>query len=172
MWTPMPAILSLVRVVSLAPVALSAAALFAMMLLTFFDVILRSAFDSPIEAATELTRILMAVLVFSALPVVSGRAGHIAVDLTDPLFPPVLARVRDAVISLACGAMLWWPAERVVVLAERARDYGDVTEYLGIPQVYIAWFIAISTYATAVVLLARGVLLIAAPRLLEDPSHD
>ena len=46
-----------------------------MMIMTFFDVVLRSTINTPIEAATELTRILMAVVVFSALPVVSGRGG-------------------------------------------------------------------------------------------------
>ena len=43
-----------------------------MMIMTFFDVVLRSTVNTPIEAATELTRILMAIVVFSALPVVSG----------------------------------------------------------------------------------------------------
>ena len=154
----------------MAPVALAVSALFVMMVMTFADVVLRSAFDTPIEAATELTRILMAVVVFSALPVVSGRNGHIAVDLLDGVFSAKAARWRDAALALACGGMLWWPAERVVVLAERARSYGDVTEYLHIPQFYIGWFIAIATYATAAVLIARGTILILAPSALADPD--
>ena len=75
----------LVRIES-SPILLAVTALFAMMVLTFFDVVLRSAVDRPIEAATELTRILMAVVVFSALPVVSGRGEHISVDLLDRVF--------------------------------------------------------------------------------------
>ena len=148
------------------PVALAVTALFAMMVMTFADVVLRSAFDAPIEAATELTRILMAVVVFSVLPVVSGRGGHIAVDLLDRAFSATAARWRDALLSLICGGMLWWPAERVVVLAERARSYGDVTEYLHIPQFYIGWFIAVFTYITAAVLVLRGLALILAPSAL------
>ena len=147
----------------MAPVALAVTALFVMMVMTFTDVVLRSAFGAPIEAATELTRIMMAVIVFSCLPVVSARNAHIAVDLLDPVFSSQAARWRDAALSLVCGAMLWWPAERVVVLAERARSYGDVTEYLHIPQFYIGWFIAVFTYVTAVVLILRGLALIFAP---------
>ena len=47
------------------PLAVASAALFLMMCMTFADVVLRSSFDAPIEAATELTRILMAIVVFS-----------------------------------------------------------------------------------------------------------
>ena len=159
------------RFASRAPVLLAVLALFAMMVMTFFDVVLRSTINTPIEAATELTRILMAVVVFSALPVVSGRAGHISVDVLDWMFTRAAARWRDAVINLGSGAMLWWPAERVIVLAERARSYGDVTEYLGIPQFYIGWFIAVFTFVTAVVLMLRGLVLAFAPHLVR-PADD
>lgn len=154
-----------------APVLLAVTALFTMMVMTFFDVVLRSALNTPIEAATELTRILMAVVVFSALPVISGRAGHITVDVLDWAFSRAAARWRDAVVHLLSGAMLWWPAERVTVLAERARSYGDVTEYLGIPQFLIAWFIAVFTFLTALVLILRGSLLAFSPDLVR-PADD
>ena len=149
------------------PVLLASAALFALMAMTFADVLLRSIFNAPIEAATELTRMFMAIIVFSVLPVLSFQGAHISVDLLDGLFRhPLVARVKSAAIYLACGAMLWWPAGRVVVLAERARDYGDVTEYLGIPQFYIGWFIAVMTYLTAASLIARGLGELLAPKLL------
>ena len=163
----MTEIIRLARIAAVVPTALSVIALFAMMVMTFADVVLRSAANMPIEAATELTRIMMAVIVFSVLPVVSAQNTHIAVDLLDGLFPKWAARWRDALISLICGGMLWWPAERVVVLAERARSYGDVTEYLAIPTFYVAWFVAILTYLTMACLILRGVILIAAPRALE-----
>ena len=156
----MARLISIANRLAWAPTGLAVAALFAMMVMTFADVILRSAFNAPIEAATELTRILMAILVFSALPVVSARGEHIAVDLLDPMYSKTAARWRDGIIALACGGMLWWPANRVVVLAERARSYGDITEYLGIPQFYIAWFIAVLTFLTGAVLILRGLVLL------------
>lgn len=163
----MAELIRIARLIALVPTAVAVLALFAMMVMTFTDVVLRSAANMPIEAATELTRIMMAVIVFSVLPVISAQNNHIAVDLTDSLFSPTLARWRDALIALICGGMLWWPAERVVVLANRAQSYGDVTEYLAIPQFYIAWFVAVLTYATMFALVARGIVLIVAPRALE-----
>ena len=132
-------------------------ALFILMVMTFCDVVLRSVFNAPIEAATELTRILMAILVFSVLPMISAGKGQIAVDLTDGLFSRLrLSRARDAIVYLASGIMLIWPIQRVWILAERARDYGDVTEYLSIPVFYVGWFIAASTAVTAVAMIVTG----------------
>jgi TRAP-type transport system small permease protein len=164
----MIALLRLVRAAAHLPTLLAAAVLFGLMLMTFADVVLRSAVSAPIEAATELTRIAMAVIVFSVLPVVSGRGDHITVDLTDPWFGPAATRWRECIVSLACGAMLFWPAGAVLRLAERARGYGDVTEYLGIPDFYTGWFIAACVYLAAIVLVARGLILAVAPALLSD----
>ena len=152
------------------PSVLAALALFALMIMTFFDVILRSTINNPIESATEMTRLFMAIVVFSSLPVISWRGEHIVVDLLDPLFGASMARVRDAIINVICGVVLFWPAMRVWQLAGRAREYGDVTEYLNIPQFYIAYFIALSTFVTAAALLARGLCFAVAPKWVE-PTH-
>ncbi len=168
----MSPLIQLVRRASILPVIVASIALFILMVMTFCDVILRSAFNAPIEAATELTRILMAVLVFSVLPIVSTTNGHIAVDLTDGVLHRLhLSRARDVVIYLVSGVMLFWPAQRVWVLAERARDYGDVTEYLSIPTYLIGWFITLSVALSALVMIAVGLLKAFAPNALSEPTQ-
>ncbi len=157
------------RWLAFVPSAVAAGALFALMVMTFFDVVLRSVFNDPVESATEMTRLFMAIMVFSALPVISWRGEHIVVDLLDPVFGKRLARARDAAINLVCGIVLYWPAMRVWQLAGRAREYGDVTEYLHIPQFYIAYFIAVATFATAVTLFARGVCFAVFPQWVGKP---
>jgi TRAP-type C4-dicarboxylate transport system permease small subunit len=159
----------LLRWSGILPVALATAALFALMLMTFTDVILRSAFNAPIEAATELTRILMGIIVFSVLPMVSARGDHIAVDLTDAVFHRLgAARLRDGLVMIVCGGLLYWPVERVLVLAERWRSYGDVTEYLAIPEFYMGYFIAAMTGLSALAMVATGLLTLVAPNLLKE----
>lgn len=151
------------------PVWLACAALFILMVMTFSDVILRSSFDAPIEAATELTRIFVAVMVFAVLPHISVTGAHIAVDLTDSIFNRLrLARIRDGLILLLSGAMLFWPVSQVWKLAERTRSYGDVTQYLGIPQYLTMWFIAAGLTLAAVAMGIAGVLKLVAPRLIEE----
>ena len=146
------------------PTWFAAIILFVLMTMTFLDVILRSALNNPIESATELTRLFMAIIVFSALPLVSWKGENIVVDLFDPLFSETLARWRDIVIDLLTGVLLMWPAWRVWELAERSRKYGDVTEYLNLPQHYVGWFIALFSGFTAVALIARSLTRLFAPQ--------
>ena len=153
----------ILTVIANLPGWLAAIVLFILMAMTFADVLLRSIFNNPIEAATEMTRFFMAIIVFASLPMVSWKGNHIVVDLMDPLFSRPLARLRDIAIDLFCGAILFWPAIRVWELAERARSFGDVTEYLGFPQFVIGWFIAALTFVTAITFVARGITRVIAP---------
>lgn len=155
----MPSLLRFATRISQVPVLVASGALTILMVMTFCDVVLRSVWNAPIEAATELTRILLAVTVFSVLPIVSARGEHISVDLTDGLFDRLgIARLRDGLMQILCGVLLIWPLQRVWVLAERARDFGDVTEYLGIPQFYVGWFIAFAVACAILAMLFSGVI--------------
>jgi len=137
---------------------LASLALFALMLLTFVDVSMRSLLNASINAATELTRIFMAVMVFAALPSLMGRGQAIAIDLLDPLAQRLgIARWQRGLVDIACGLLLLWPARRLWVLMERARDYGEVTEFLQVPQYGVLGFITTAILATALVTLVRGV---------------
>ena len=162
-------LINLMQRISFLPVLLAGFALFILMVMTVCEVILRSLFNSPIEAATELTRILMAIMVFSVLPIISARGEHIAVDLTDGFFHRHrLERLRDGAVFLSSGIMLFWPIHRVWLLSERAQEYGDVTEYLSIPQFYIGGFIALATAITSAAMIITGLLRLFAPKLLQE----
>jgi TRAP-type C4-dicarboxylate transport system permease small subunit len=154
---------SLWHYLAVIPTWFASATLFALMTMTFLDVLMRSIANNPIESATELTRLFMAIIVFSSLPMVSWKNKNIVVDLLDPIFSKRMALIRDISIDLMCGVILFWPAKRVWDLAERARSYGDVTEYLNMPQHYIAWYIAFFSFATALTFIARGVARIFVP---------
>lgn len=158
-----------VRTLSAVPMGVACLTLFFLMSMTFLDVVLRSAFNAPLGAAPELTRMSVAVIVFASLPVLSGGGGHISVDLLDGVIARLrMTRIWSGLISIACGAMLWWPANRAIVLAERSRKYGDLTEFLEIPTFYLTWFITIMTFITMGVLILRGLLILFAPQLVEE----
>ena len=147
---------SLFHYIAILPTWVAAATLFVLMTMTFLDVILRSVANNPIESATELTRLFMAIIVFSSLPAVSWKGTHIIVDLMDPLFSRRIARLRDIAIDLVCGIILFWPAIRAWELAERAQKRGVVTEYLEFPQYIPAQFISVFTFVTATVFIVRS----------------
>jgi TRAP-type C4-dicarboxylate transport system permease small subunit len=130
---------------------LAAAVLFSMMTLTFVDVILRYVFNRPLSGSFEVSELLMAVLIFSGLPLVSRRGEHVAIDTMERLFPRVMQRPLERLVDLLCaavlGGMAWLLAER----AARFASLGDVTQTLKITIAPFVYLMAALTLATAVV---------------------
>ena len=85
---------------------LSGVALFAIMALTFFDVLGRKLLSNSITGSLELTELLMVVVIFGALPLVSRRGEHVEFDSLDPYLPAWLRRAQGVVINVFCGALL------------------------------------------------------------------
>jgi TRAP-type C4-dicarboxylate transport system permease small subunit len=85
---------------------LSGAALFAIMALTFFDVLGRKFLDNSIRGSLELTELLMVVVIFGALPLVSARGEHVEFDSLDPYLPAWLRRAQAALVHILCGGVL------------------------------------------------------------------
>ncbi len=85
---------------------LSGIALFAIMALTFFDVLGRKFLSESIPGSLELTELMMVVVIFAALPLVSRRGEHVEFDSLDPYLPMWLRRVQQVVVQLVCGAAL------------------------------------------------------------------
>lgn len=91
--------------------ALAAAPLVVILALTFADVFARYAFASPITGSVEVIEFAMALLIFSALPLVTRSRLHVSVSLVDGVFTGRLGRARvtlcDAVSTLALGVLSW-----------------------------------------------------------------
>ena len=85
---------------------LSGVALFAIMALTFFDVLGRKFLSESIPGSLELTELLMVVVIFAALPLVSRRGEHVEFDSLDPYLPMWLRRVQQVVVQLVCAVAL------------------------------------------------------------------
>ena len=86
-----------------------AAALLAMMVLTFVDVLGRYAFNAPVFGASEMISYLLATTLFAGLAVVSGERSHISVTLFDAWLDRKAGRWRLWVVqafSLAALAMI------------------------------------------------------------------
>lgn len=85
---------------------LSGGALFAIMSLTFFDVLGRKFLSNSITGSLELTELLMVVVIFGALPLVSERGEHVEFDSLDPYLPHWVRRAQAFAVHLLCGAVL------------------------------------------------------------------
>ena len=135
---------------------LSALTLFGLMALTCVDVSGRYLINNPVMGATEMTQIGLAIMVFSAMPVLTWRGGHIVVDLLDHMLGERIVRLLTLFSALVISSSLYFVAVRIFELAQRSMKRGVVTEYLGIPVGYIVEYIAIFSWITAFGLITYG----------------
>jgi TRAP-type transport system small permease protein len=92
---------------------IAAFCLFAMMALTFADVLGRYVFNAPINGAFEIVEFLLALVIFSGLPLVTLDDAHINVSIFDKLFQPHALRVKKLVLSLGSAAAVAFIADRM-----------------------------------------------------------
>lgn len=122
-------------------------------LLTLCDVAGRNLMRQPVPGATELTELILALFVFLTFPRLAYSAGHIVVDLLDPLVGARLKRAQAA-MSASLGALafvvLVWPLARLSV---RAFENGDTTVQLGIPLGHLLMVMAGLAALTAIAFL-------------------
>ena len=140
--------------IALASVA--GALLFAMMTLTFVDVVMRYFFNAPIKGGFEVTEMMMAVLIFAGLPLVSRKNEHVTIDAFDRLFPVGMRRALHVVIHLVCAVALIGMAWLLFIKAGRFAEIGDITQTLKIPIAPFVYLMAALTLATAVVHVAAA----------------
>jgi TRAP-type C4-dicarboxylate transport system permease small subunit len=130
---------------------LAAAALFAIMVLTFVDVGGRKFVDTSLPGALELTEVLMVAVIFAALPLVSLRGEHVTFDSLDPFLPAGFRRVQQALVDLACAALLGFVAWLMWDHAGKMAEYGDVTNRLRIPLYPFVYAMSVLSALSALV---------------------
>jgi TRAP-type C4-dicarboxylate transport system permease small subunit len=121
--------------------AISGAALIVMMMIVVSDVVLRAAFNTPVQGAYDGVSIALLVMtMFGIAPVVAQRS-EILIDLIDGLLPPAGLRVLalvSAVTGLTLFAFFGWS---MIQPATDAWEWGERSLELGIPK-WPLWVLA------------------------------
>lgn len=136
---------------------LAAVALFAIMGLTFVDVIGRKFLGGSVPGSLELTELLMVVVIFTSLPLVALAGEHVVFDSADRWMPPRLLRLQRVVMECFCGAALAGLAWLMWVKAGQLTEYGDTTAQLKLP---LGAFVYVMSVLLAVAALAHGVVML------------
>lgn len=143
------------------------ALLFAMVALTFVDVLGRRLFNTPVFGANDITEHLMAVIIFAGLPLITARRGHLSIDLLDKwLLQPQWRwwhKLVDGLIALVWALV----AYQYFLAIFEAIDINEVSPALTIPR---AWMYALMSVCAG--LAAVAALLVAPPRHHEANDLD
>jgi TRAP-type C4-dicarboxylate transport system permease small subunit len=134
----------------------ASATLFAMMLLTFADVWGRYLLRQPVFGGYEVTEFLMGVLIFSSLPLLCTREGHVTIDILDHLIPKAVMRWQRLVVNLVSAAVLGLMAWRLYLLFGELLRNTEVTMTLKIPHAPFALAFAIMAALACLACLANA----------------
>ncbi|MCK7614909.1 TRAP transporter small permease [Roseibium sediminicola] len=121
--------------------------------LTCVDVVARYAFNSPVTGAYELTEILLATLIFLALPLTTAAGEHIEVELLDGLKGSFLKRLGTVAAAICTVGIFGVIAVEMVGHAEKLGRRGRVTDSLEIPLSLVGWLGAASFAVSALAAL-------------------
>jgi TRAP-type C4-dicarboxylate transport system permease small subunit len=133
---------------------LSGVALFAIMALTFLDVLGRKFLSNSIPGSLELTELLMVVVIFGALPLVSRRGEHVEFDSLDPYLPGWLRRVQAVFVHLLCAAVLLALGWLMWRMGTQFTASGETTAQLKLPKAPFIYGMAVLCGLTGLVHLA------------------
>lgn len=109
-------------------------ALFAIMVLTFFDVTGRKLLDHSIPGSLELTELLMVVAIFGALPLVSRKGEHVVFDSLDGFWPKGFVKFQKALVNLLCSVALLALGWLMVSTGIDFASFGETTAQLKISK--------------------------------------
>ena len=134
--------------------ALAGFCLFAMMALTFADVLGRYVFLAPIAGAFEIVGFLLALVIFSGLPLVTLDSAHITVSIFDKLFRPHALWIKKLAISVASAAAVAFIARQLWRQATDMVASQTITGVLEVDLAPIVFAMAALAAVTCVVELA------------------
>jgi TRAP-type C4-dicarboxylate transport system permease small subunit len=120
----------------------ASAILFAMMLLTFVDVVARYLFNFPLRGGFEVTELMLLVLIFAGLPLVSHADEHVTMDFIDRVLPPAGRMFLVRVVHALCAALMFFLTWQMLIKAGRIMGAGDYTDVVKIPVGPFVYFMA------------------------------
>jgi TRAP-type transport system small permease protein len=130
---------------------LCAAALFAIMVLTFFDVSGRKLLSNSIPGSLEMTELLMVIVIFAGLPLVSERGEHVTFDSLDSVWPTWFVRAQKALVHVLCAVLLMGLAALMWKTGAQFAEYGETTAQLKISKAPFIYGMAVFCGITALV---------------------
>ncbi len=147
---PPSALIKLLTWLSVLPVALIVG-------LTFVDVFARYLVSMPIKGSVEIIENAMALLIFSALPIVTHQRGHVTVSLIDGLFHGSVKKIQkslcDLLSTFALGVLAW----RLAVQGLAELESGASSVVLGLPQAPFVFAMCLLACVTTLITLGLAI---------------
>ena len=109
--------------------------------LTFYDVLLRYFFSTPLRGRQDIVEMGMVLTLMMSAPYTWRVAGHISVDLYEAIPIAPLEITRRLLVRLVVAGVFVLIAWRSIQAAEDAMLFNEATNMILIPHIYFIWLI-------------------------------
>ena len=132
--------------------AMAGLAIVVMILVTCVDVVGRW-FGRPLTGTYDLVELLGAIAIAGALPYTTACRGHVAIEFFFQKLPRRARRVVDVLVHLAVTSMFVLLTWRFIQYGIDLKTSGQVTLTLRWPVFWMAWWMALCSGVTVLVIL-------------------
>jgi len=116
-----------------------------LVLITVVDVSGRYLLGIPLPGTSEITEIILGVLIYIGLPYISKKEEHISVSLLSNYLPNNVKILHKILINFIVALLLLVIARQLYLHGVDLKSYQEVTTFLEIPKAPIAFAMALLT---------------------------
>ena len=121
-----------------------------LVLITVIDVFGRYLLGSPLPGTTEITEIILGLLIYIGLPYICRNEEHVSVSLFSNYLNKSFLKVQKVLVNLIVFILLCIIAAQLYRHGIDLYSYNEITTYLEIPKAPIAFSMALLTMLAAV----------------------
>ncbi|MDG2001639.1 MAG: TRAP transporter small permease [Alphaproteobacteria bacterium] len=116
-----------------------------LVLITVVDVFGRYLLGIPLPGTSEITEIILGILIYIGLPYISKKEEHISVSLLSNYLPNNVKILHKILINFIVTLLLLVIARQLYLHGIDLKSYQEVTTFLEIPKAPIAFAMALLT---------------------------
>jgi TRAP-type transport system small permease protein len=120
--------------------------IFAMMALTFVDVVGRSVLGAPLAGAYEITVLLLGATVYVALPLTVLREEHVTVSLLNSVFRGRVKRFQSALVNVLGACIMALVAWRLWMQGAKLSGMGNRMTFLDVPTAPVIYVMSVMAF--------------------------
>ncbi len=120
-----------------------------LVLITVIDVFGRYLLGSPLPGTTEITEIILGLLIYIGLPYICRNEEHVSVSLFSNYLNKSFLKVQKVLVNLIVFILLCIIATQLYRHGIDLYSYNEITTYLEIPKAPIAFSMALLTMLAA-----------------------
>ena len=128
-------------------------ALSILVIITVVDVFGRYVLGLPLPGTSEITEILLAILIYIGLPYICRDEGHVTVSIISNSLKYSLARIHSVIINAICFIILLIISKQLYDHGINLYSYNDMTTFLEIPKAPIAFLMSFLTFLASIMTL-------------------